>query len=74
MEAGLWRRDGGIISKEWQLKPVVGIDVEAEDGINFDWLLASSYWAEFPVVEGCQYFAGHDRGSRLQHMRISYQA
>ncbi len=49
---------------------VVGVDVEAEDGVYFDGLSAADGGAEFPCGEGGHYFCGHGGGAGFEDLKI----
>jgi hypothetical protein len=49
---------------------VIGVDVEAEDRIDFDGLGAASGRAEFPVGKRSYDFCGHGRGAGLEDLKI----
>ncbi len=49
---------------------VVGVDVEAEDGVDFDRLLAAHGGAEFPGGECGHDFGGHGGGAGFEDLKI----
>jgi hypothetical protein len=52
------------------LVAVVGVDVEAEEGVDFDGLGAARSGAEFPAGKGSHDSCGHGGGAGFQHLEI----
>jgi len=52
------------------LKAVVGVDVEAEDGIDFDGLGAAGSGAEFPAGKCGHDFRGHGSRAGFEDLQI----
>jgi len=57
-----------------RLIAVVGVDVEAEDGIDFDGLRAAGGGAELPTAQGEHDLVGHGGGAGFEHLQISQVA
>jgi hypothetical protein len=49
---------------------VVGVDVEAEDGVDFDGLGAAGGGAEFPTGQGRHDLGGHGGGAGFEDLEI----
>ena len=49
---------------------VVGVDVEAEDGVDFDGLGSAGGGTEFPAGEGGYDFCGHGGGAGFEDLKI----
>ncbi len=49
---------------------IVGVDVEAEDGVNFDWVLAAGGGAELPVGKCGEELGGHGGGAGFEDLNF----
>src|SRR5580693_3257548 len=53
-----------------RLTAIVGIDVESEDGVHLNRLVANHHRAELPAGQGGHHFRGHVRGACLEDAKI----
>src|ERR1700683_2567012 len=53
---------------------VVGVDVEAEDGVYFNWLCAAHRGAELPTRQRGHDLGGHGGRAGLKHLQLSQVA
>src|SRR4051794_21326071 len=53
---------------------VVGVDVKSQDGVDFDWFIASQHRTKLPAVECGQDFARHHCAAGFQHMDAAQQS
>src|ERR1700722_20170718 len=50
--------------------PIIGADVESEDGIDLNWLAADHDRGELPARQGSHHFHGHVSGASFEHTKI----